>query len=122
MRKIMLLILVLSATISVNAQLSNTKWKGVLNIQGGMDVVFNFSNDTLDVINSENESLETMKYSTKDSLITFTKLYGSSQCDTSTPGVYKFEITGNEMTLSLFSDSCFDRSQAIGTMKLNKQE
>lgn len=122
MRKIILLILVFFATISVNAQLSNTKWKGTLNIQGGMEVSFNFNNDTLDVVNSENESLETMKYSIKDTLITFVKLYGSSQCDTSTPGVYKFEITGNEMTLSLLSDSCMDRSEAIGTMKLNKQE
>ena len=121
MRKIMLLVLVFFTTVSVNAQFSNTKWKGVLNIQGGMEVVFNFSNDTLDVVNSGNESLETMKYSTKDSLITFLKLYGSSQCDTSTPGVYKFEITGNELTLSLVSDSCFDRSEAIGTMKLDKE-
>jgi hypothetical protein len=121
MRKVILLILVFFTTASVNAQLSNTKWKGVLNIQGGMDVLFNFSNDTLDVINSENESLETMKFSMKDSLITFVKLYGSSQCDTSTPGVYKFEVTGNEMTQSLVSDSCADRSEAIGTMKLNKE-
>jgi len=88
-----------------------------------MNTLFNFSNDTLEVVNNDNnESLETMKYTIKDSLLTLQKLYGSSQCDTSTPGVYKFEITGNEMTLSLFSDSCFDRSEAIGTMKLNKEE
>ena len=122
MTKIMLLILVFFATVSVNAQLSNTKWKGALNIQGGMDVLFNFSNDTLNVINSENESLETMKYSIKDTLITFVKLYGSSQCNTSTPGVYKFQITGNEMTLGLLSDSCPDRAEAIGTIKLNKEK
>ena len=122
MKKFILFILVFFTTASINAQLSNTKWKGILNIQGGMDVIFNFSSDTLDVITSENESLETMKYSIKDSLITFVKLYGNSQCDGSTPGVYKFQITGHEMTLSLLSDSCSDRAEAIGTMKLNQEE
>lgn len=121
MTKIIALILVFFATVSANAQLSNTKWKGVLNIEGGINALFNFSNDTLDVINSENESMETMKYHIKDTLITFVKLYGNSQCDTSTPGVYKFQITANEMTLTLVSDSCADRSEAIGTMKLNKE-
>jgi len=110
------------ASISVNAQLANTKWKGVLNIQSGMNTVFNFSNDTLEVFNADtNESLETMKYSTKDSLLTLQKLYGSSQCDTSTPGVYKFQINNNELTLTLVSDECPDRADAIGTMKLDKE-
>jgi len=122
MKKTILIILVFFGAVSVKAQLSNTRWNGMLNIQGGMDVIFNFSNDTLDVVNtSDNESLETMKYSIKDSVLTLVKLYGSSQCDTSTPGLYKLGITGKEMTLELISDSCADRSEAIGTMKLNQQ-
>ena len=109
-------------TASVNAQLSNSKWKGVLNIESGMNAIFSFSHDTLEVFNADtNESMETMKYSTKDSLLTLQKLFGSSQCDTSTPGVYKYQINNNEMTLTLVYDQCPDRSGAIGTMKLNKE-
>ena len=123
MKKIILLLTVPFLAATVNAQLSNTKWNGELNIQGGMSTIFNFSNDTLDVVsNDNNQSLETMKYTVKDSLLTLQKLYGSSQCDTSTPGVYKFQIAENELKLTLVSDECPDRAEAIGTMKLNKQE
>lgn len=123
MKKLIFLLIVSSLVVTGNAQLANSKWKGVLNIQSGMNTVFNFSNDTLDVVSADNnESLETMKYTIKDSLLTLQKLYGSSQCDTSTPGVYKFQIVENELTLDLVSDDCPDRAEAIGTMKLNKEE
>ena len=108
---------------SSNAQLSG-KWKGTLNIQGGaMDVEFNFTNDTLDVVNtSENQSLETMKYTLADSVISLQKLYGSSSCGTEI-GKYKYAIANNELTLSLISDDCSDRAAAIGSnMQLKKEE
>jgi len=123
MRKIMMALLVTFITYSSNAQISNTKWKGTLNIQGGsMDVDFNFSNDTLDIINtSENQSLETMKYTVADSVLSLQKLYGNSSCDTAI-GKYKYAMTGNEMVISLISDGCSQRSDAIGTLKLKKEE
>ncbi len=123
MRKMIMALLAAFIAYSSNAQLSNTKWKGSLNVQGGsMDVEFIFSNDTLDVINtSENESLETMKYTTTDSVLTLVKLYGQSQCDT-TPGKYKYVIADNQMTINLISDDCLDRSGAMGAMKLDKEE
>jgi hypothetical protein len=122
MKKTLSLLLVSFIAFNCSAQLNNTSWKGTLNIEGGMDVVFNFKNDTVDVVSSESgESLETSRYATTDSVITFQKLYGGSQCDT-TLGTYKYVITGNQMTISLISDSCYDRSSAIGTMKLEKAE
>jgi hypothetical protein len=122
MKKISALLFVSFIAFNLHAQLSDTKWKGTLNIQGGMDVVFNFSHDTVDVTSPESgESLETSRYTASDSVITFQKLYGGSQCDT-TIGKYKYLITGNEMTLSVISDSCYDRAEAIGTMKLEKKE
>ena len=84
MRKILVTILVTFVAFNLHAQLGNSKWKGTLNVQGGMDVIFNFNNDTLDVINTaDNESLETMKYTATDSVLTLVKLYGQSQCDSS---------------------------------------
>lgn len=122
MTKLFVTLLVTLLVFNAKAQLSNTKWKGTLNINGGMDVSFNFSNDTLDVSSTESgESLEMMKYTTTDSLLTLVKLYGQSQCDT-TAGKYKYVIAGNEMTISVISDDCLDRSGAIGTMKLDKEE
>ena len=122
MNKIFLTLLIAMIVYSADAQLSNTKWKGTLNVEGGMDVLFNFSNDTLDVQNAaDNSSLETMTYTNTDSVLTLVKLYGQSQCDTTT-GKYKYVIVNNEMTLSVLSDSCVDRAGAIGTMKLEKEE
>ena len=123
MKKTIVLLIVSFLYVTVNAQLANSKWKGVLNIESGMNTVFNFSNDTLEVLNSDtNESLETMKYAIKDSTLTLYKLYGSSQCDASTPGIYKFQIVENELTLSVVSDDCPDRADAIGVIKLEKEE
>ena len=122
MNKIFLTLLIVMIVYSADAQLSNTKWKGTLNVEGGMDVLFNFSNDTLDVQNAaDNSSLEMMTYNNTDSVLTLVKLYGQSQCDT-TAGKYKYVIVNNEMTLSVLSDNCADRAGAIGTMKLEKEE
>lgn len=107
---------------TVNAQFSNTKWKGVLDINGGMNVVFLFKSDTLNVVNAyDNSSLETMKYAVNGKVITLQKLYGQSQCDESALGKYKYAIVKNEMKLSLISDDCYDRSNAVATLKLKKE-
>lgn len=122
MNKIVLSMLISLIAYAADAQLSNTTWKGTLNIEGGMNVLFNFNNDTLDVVNAaDNSSLETMTYKLADSVITLVKLYGQSQCS-DTPGKYKFVRDNDELTLSLLSDDCSDRADAIGTMKLEKEE
>ncbi|MGN6802599.1 MAG: hypothetical protein ACTHJN_11900 [Ginsengibacter sp.] len=120
MRKILVTAAIIFVALSTKAQLANTKWKGTLNVENGLDAVFNFHNDTLEVSSAESgEDLETMSYNTTDSVLTLVKLYGQSQCDT-TAGKYKYAIENNELTLSVISDECPDRSQAIGTMKLEK--
>lgn len=122
MKKTFALLFVTFIAFNLQAQLANTKWTGTLNVQGGTDVIFQFNNDTLEVsIPASGESIETMTYTTADSVISLKKIYGSSQCDTSV-GKYKYVISGNELTLSLISDNCPDRSAAIGTMKLEKKE
>lgn len=121
MIKIFVALLITFTAFNANAQLANTKWKGTLNIQGGMEVQFVYGKDSLEVINLEdNSTLETMKYTVKDSLVTFQKLSGMSQCDPSSLGKYKFVINNDQMTMSLVSDDCPDRSIAIGTLILKK--
>ena len=122
MKKCFALLFVNFIAFNLQAQLSNTQWKGTLNIQGGMDVVFNFTNDTLDVTSPQSgQSIETMKYSLTDSVLSIEKISGNSQCDTAT-GNYKYEVKDNQLTLSLIKDDCYDRANAIGTMKLEKKE
>ncbi len=122
MTKVFLTLVIALIVYNADAQLSNTKWKGTLNIEGGLDVLFNFGNDTLDVLSAEdNSSLETMTYTLTDSVLTLVKLYGQSQCD-STPGKYKYVMDNDELTIRLDSDNCTDRAQAIGTMELKKED
>jgi hypothetical protein len=123
MKKIIILFIISFVTLTINAQFSNTKWKGTLNLENPVDAIFNFSNDTLDVLNAQdNSSMETMKFTMQDSVLTFQKLFGHSECDNTTLGKYKFEIKGDDMTLKVMSDACDDRAQAIGDMKLTKQK
>ena len=123
MNKFLLTMIIMMIGYVANAQLSNTSWKGTLNIEGGMDVLFNFSKDTLDVLNAEdNSSLETMTYTVDDSVLTLKKLYGASQCDT-TAGRYKYVITNDDqMRLTLLSDKCSSRADAIGVLDLKKED
>ena len=122
MSKMMITLIVICMTCTANAQFSNTKWKGTLDIDGGMNVVFQFKGDTLNVVNAyDNSSLETMKYAVDGKILTIKKLYGESQCSESTLGKYKYAIVKDEMKLNLISDDCYDRSNAIATLRLKKE-
>ena len=121
MIKMLIVIATAFNDLNTSAQLANTTWKGTLNIQGGIDVQFMYGKDTLNVINVEdNSTLETMKYTVKDSIVTIQKISGQSQCDPSSLGKYKFVINNGQMTMSMVSDDCYDRSNAIGTLTLKK--
>ena len=65
-------ILMFTAIISAKAQLTNIQWKGSIQGDETIDVVFHFSNDTLIVENiGESSMLEVLTYTAKGSLITF---------------------------------------------------
>lgn len=108
---------------NVNAQLANSKWKATLQLDEAVDVVFNFSADTLEVTNAEdNSNIETMKYSLKDTVLTLQKLYGSSECDTGTMGSYSFTVNGDAIWIRIISDACNDRADVIKELKLTKMQ
>ncbi len=103
------------------AQLINTKWKGSLDIDGGLPVQFNFGADTLIVVGTNDFStLETLHYTQTDSVVTFQHLYGESRCDSSTIGKYKFEMSQDTAHLRLIEDKCEERSAAINNLQLKK--
>ncbi|WP_018612872.1 hypothetical protein [Segetibacter koreensis] len=118
MKKVMFFLLVSFVSVTVNAQLKNTKWKGTIQADNKIDVIFNYRNDTLDVSNTaDGSNIETMTYAIKDTVLTLQKIYGQSDCDGTGSGKYKFEINGDLLSISLLSDVCNDRSSALNNSK-----
>lgn len=110
-------------TFSVQAQVANSKWKVTLQLDDPIDVIFNFSTDTLDVTNAaDNSDIEAMNYTLQDTVLTMRKLYGQSQCDTAAVGTYSCKVIGDQLWLKLISDDCEDRSNVIKDIKLDKTE
>ena len=123
MKKIIYAVFITFITLTANAQFANTKWKTTLQTDEAIDVIFNFSADTLDVTNAgDNSDIEAMNYSLQDTVLTLRKLYGQSQCDTAAVGTYFYKVDGNQLWLKLISDSCDDRANVIRDIKLEKVE
>jgi hypothetical protein len=114
-----LLVILISG--SIKAQLANTTWKGVLHLESPVNVSFSFGKDTLSVMNlDQNAVLETMIYTATNSTFIVVKIMGQSECDASTVGKYKYQITGGTMLLTLVDDMCQDRGPVLNNMKLMK--
>ncbi len=123
MKKAFIISLALFASVTVHAQLKNTKWKGTIQADNKIDVVFNYSNDTLDVSNTaDGSNIETMTYTVKDSILTLQKIYGKSDCDGTGTGKYRFEIKDELLYITLISDVCNDRSSALNNSKWTKMK
>jgi hypothetical protein len=103
------------------AQLKNTRWEGAIKGDNPRNAILDFKKDTLILYAvSNNEIVETMKYSIKENAFTVKKIYGQSDCDNTTPGKYGFEIKGGTMLIKLINDACHDRSSALDTTKWTK--
>lgn len=118
MKKLVFIFLVSVGTITAHAQLSNTKWKGIIHSDNDINVVFNYTKDSLKVTNiADNSNVETMTYTLKKNVLTLQKVYGQSECDTAGNGKYKFEIKDNSLYLTLVADDCKDRYSALADSK-----
>jgi hypothetical protein len=115
------LLFLFTAVISGKAQLSNTNWKGTIQGDQTIDVVFHFGSDTLKVENTGDAStLEVLTYSAKDSVITFQKVYGQSDCSTDVIGNYKYIISKDGIAFTLVEDACDQRSAVLNNSKWAK--
>lgn len=121
MKKLLLIAIIAFMGTAANAQFANTKWKGTLQLDNVVDVMFDFKTDTLEaIVIADNSSLETMKYSIKDNVLSFQKLSGQSDCSDVT-AKYKYEIKDNELVLTLVEDECYNRSAILNNTKWTKQ-
>ena len=123
MKKTIYMLALCFLCLHAHAQLANSKWKTTLHVDPPINVLFSFSADTLVVTNADDSSsLETLRYSLKDTVLTLQKLYGQSGCDTAAVGTYSCLINTDEMHLKIISDVCNDRSDAIGDVKLTRAQ
>jgi hypothetical protein len=120
MKKITLLLLVTISALVSHAQLAKTKWKGTLQLDNPLEVIFDFGKDSLFVYTvADNSALETMIFTDSDKILTIKKVFGQSDCN-ETEGKYKYEIKNDELILTLVSDECTGRSSVLNNSKWGK--
>jgi hypothetical protein len=120
MKKITLLLLVTMSALVTHAQLAKTKWKGTLQLDNPVDVIFDFGKDSLFVYTvADNSALETMIFTDADKVLTIKKVFGQSDCS-ETEGKYKYEIKNDELIFTLVSDECTGRSAVLNNSKWAK--
>jgi len=120
MKKITLLLMVTIGALTTQAQLAKTKWKGTLQLDNPLEVIWDFGNDSLVVYAlADNSALETMTFKDADKTLTIKKVFGQSDC-TESEGKYKYEIKNDELVLTLISDECTGRSSVLNNSKWGK--
>ena len=121
MKQLLFAMLFIGATYFGNAQLANTKWKGVLVISDdSVNVIFDFKQDSLVVMSAdENEPIETMSCSYTADSFTIAKLSGQSDCG-ETPAIYTYTITNDKLTIAKKEDDCEDRYSVIDNTTYTK--
>jgi hypothetical protein len=115
MKKILLNCFLLSAiTLTVNAQLADTKWKNLMNIPDPYETFLQFKKDTV-MINlvSDGTLIETMNFKVSKDTLRITKLSGMSPCTEDIIGVYRFEIKEEKLTITAITDDCPERANAF---------
>ncbi|HET6769782.1 MAG TPA: hypothetical protein VFH08_20380 [Chitinophagaceae bacterium] len=105
------LFLLFSSTI--NAQLTDTKWRNFMNIPDSYETIMHFKKDTAILTLAADGSLvETMTYSVTKDTLRLTKVSGLSGCDDNT-GLYRIQIKDDRLTIEPISDDCYDRVNAF---------
>ncbi len=115
MKKILLVcFLLLAIILTVNAQLTDTKWKNLMNIPDPYETFLQFKKDTV-MINlvSDGTLIETMNFKVSKDTLRITKLSGMSPCTEDIIGVYRFEIKEEKLTITAIRDNCPERATAF---------
>jgi hypothetical protein len=106
---------------AATAQLANTKWKGVINSNGELPVIWTFKKTTVDVMSlPDSAAVESMTYKTTSGFLFITKVNGTSDCDNSVVGKYSYKIKKDSLFLKPIDDACTQRSEAISDKALIK--
>jgi len=104
-----------SAQTSSKPTLSNSSWKGHIEIPQAMDILLEFRNDTVIVTADGIGELETMFFSQNRDTVKFRKLNGTSPCNDVAIGRYlvEWQENGDKIILHNIADDCTERANAI---------
>jgi hypothetical protein len=111
MKTFLICLVILSASLTSKAQLTNTKWTGTMMVPGETEVMLSFKKDSLYIIVND-EPVETMTYTVKDSLITAKKTDGKSPCNNNDAFTLKYTMSGNKLFIKDIADKCDPRFNA----------
>jgi hypothetical protein len=121
MKKIVIVLLTCFSPGLLFGQLENTRWKATLIIENPVNTIFDFKKDTVSLYTVADSTLiEIMKYSINDTSFTLLKLDGQSDCNNSTPGKYRYQVTEDRLNLAMIEDDCPDRSSVINNTKWSR--
>ena len=98
---------------TINAQLTDTKWKNFMNIPDPYETILHFKKDTaILTLAADGSLIETMIYSVSKDTLRLTKVSGLSPC-TDNAGLYRIQIAVDKLTIAPISDDCNDRANAF---------
>jgi len=120
MKTILICLVLVSASLISKAQLANTKWNGTMMVPSETQVTLAFKKDSLYIVIND-EPVESMTYSVKDSLITAKKVDGKSPCNTNA-FTLKYTINGDKLFIKDVADTCDPRLNAWTANPFTKQK
>ena len=98
---------------TINAQLTDTKWKNFMNIPDPYETILHFKKDTaILTLAADGSLIETMIYSVSKDTLRLTKVSGLSPC-TDNAGLYRIQIAVDKLTIAPISDDCNERANAF---------
>jgi len=95
--------------------ISNTKWKGHIEIPQALDIIFEFKNDSLIVTSAEGRELGAMFFAQTKDTLKIRKISSQGPCNNTTEGIYILKWTDSDDKLLLYpiSDNCKQRAVSI---------
>lgn len=113
MKKNYSLLIAIALCTATFAQLQNIRWKTTLQINGAVNSILDFRKDTVLLYTvADSTMIERMIYTKDDTSFTLIKIDGQSDCYNS-PGKYAYSIKGDELSLRMITDDCYDRYSVI---------
>ncbi|HEY4110355.1 hypothetical protein [Puia sp.] len=115
-KALVLTAIVCFSLLTAKAQLTNSKWKGVLKIPNdngdlmATPVTWDFSNDTATVSYDNGNVPDVMTYKVEKNAISFKKVSGNVPCDNDMVLVCSFEIKNDQLFLKQIQDACKARA------------
>ena len=129
MKKITLLTSIVCLTVlTANAQLTNTKWKGMIRIPADsvgtlkpFGVTWAFTKDTATVTYDDNVmEPEVMTYKTKGPQIMLKKVSGTVPCNNTDLLTCTYSIKNDQLFLTKVSDECVPRGHADASQPFDR--